>query len=273
VSRLRTVAVTGSASGIGAALCTRLRDGGAQVVGVDRHDADVVADLGSPPGRVAAIEGVARACGGVLDAIVSCAGIASTEPEVLRVNYFGAVAMVSGTRPLLASGADPRAVVVTSASVVHPVDDDVVEACLAHEEERACALPGATGARAYASGKRALARWVRRHAPTPDWAGSGIALNAIAPGTVETPLSAPVLADAAGARYIDRAVPMPLAGHARAEEIAPILAFLAGPECRHVTGQVLFVDGGADAVLTGDDIWGSAELPEYALGLTDDGRS
>jgi enoyl-[acyl-carrier-protein] reductase (NADH) len=66
---------------------------------------------------------------------------------------------------------------------------------------------------------------------------------------------------------------MPLAGHARAEEIAPILAFLAGPECRHVTGQVLFVDGGADAVLTGDDIWRSADLPEYALGLTDDGRS
>ena len=115
---------------------------------------------------------------------------------------------------------------MTSASVVHPVDDDVVEACLAHEEERACALPGATGARAYASGKRALARWVRRYAPTPDWAGLGIALNAIAPGTVETPLSAPVLADAAGARYIDRAVPMPLAGHARPEEIAPMLASL-----------------------------------------------
>ena len=48
VSRRRTVAVTGSASGIGAALCTRPpANGGAQVVGVDRHDADVVADLGT----------------------------------------------------------------------------------------------------------------------------------------------------------------------------------------------------------------------------------
>ena len=231
----------------------------------------MVADLGTPVGRGAAIEGVARACGGVLDAIVSCAGIASTEPEVLRVNYFGAVAMVSGTRPFLASGTDPRAVIVlrrqwcirsTTTSSRH----------VSRTRRTRCTLPGATGARAYASGKRALARWVRRHAPTRDWAGSGIALNAIAPGTVETPLSAPVLADAAGARYIHRAVPMPLAGHARPNEIAPILAFLAGPECRHVTGQVLFVDGGAEAVLTGDDIWCSAELPEYAVGFTDDGE-
>lgn len=38
-------------------------------------------------------------------------------------------------------------------------------------------------------------------------------------------------------------------------------------------GGAQVVDGGADAVLTGDDIWCSAELPEYVLGFTDEGRN
>ena len=127
-------------------------------------------------------------------------------------------------------------------------------------------LPGATGGLGYASSKRALARWVRRQAVTTEWAGAEIALNAVAPGTVETPLSAPVLADEVGAAYVDAAVPMPFGGHARPEELAPLLEFLTGPDCLHVTGQVLFVDGGADAVLMGDDVWRSAPLPEFVLG-------
>ncbi len=262
----RTYAITGSASGIGAALHDRLEDHGARVVGVDLHDAEVLADLGTIDGRALAVAGVAAATDGVLDAVISCAGIAATEPVVVRVNYFGAVAVVAGLRPLLARAVTPRALIVTSASVVHPVDDALVEACLSGDEEGACRLPGATGGLVYASSKRALARWVRRQAITPEWAGAAIALNAVAPGTVETPLSAPVLADPTGAAYIDAAVPMPFGGHARPEELAPLLEFLTGPDCLHVTGQVLFVDGGADAVLLGDDVWRSAPLPEFVLG-------
>jgi NAD(P)-dependent dehydrogenase (short-subunit alcohol dehydrogenase family) len=261
----RTYAITGSASGIGASLRRRLEGRGERVIGIDLHDAEVVADLGTPEGRRAMVDAVTHESGGALDAVVSCAGIASIDPVVVSVNYFGAVAALAGLRPLLAVSDSPRAVVVTSLSVVHPVDDALVNACLAGDEARARSLPAAAGALAYASTKRALARWVRRNAPRDEWAGAGIALNAIAPGTVITPLSAAVLADPAGAAYIDQAVPMPLAGHAHADEIAPVLDFLSGPECRHVTGQVLFVDGGADVVLTGDDVWRSAELPEFAL--------
>ena len=261
----RTYAITGSASGVGLAVRTRVENRGDRVIGIDLHDAEVIADLGTPAGRAAAITSVIDTTGGTLDAVISCAGIAAIDPIVVSVNYFGAVAIVSGLRPLLAESASPRAVIVTSASVVHPVDDAVVDACLAGDEERMITLPGATGGLAYASSKRALARWVRRNAPRAEWAGAGIALNAIAPGTVLTPLSAPVLADAAGAAYIDRAVPMPLAGHAQAEEIAPVLDFLSGPENRHMTGQVIFVDGGADVVLRDDDVWESVALPEFAL--------
>jgi len=41
---------------------------------------------------------------------------------------------------------------------------------------------------AYAGSKLALARWVRRSAPGPEWAGAGVRLNAVAPGAVLTPL-------------------------------------------------------------------------------------
>jgi NAD(P)-dependent dehydrogenase (short-subunit alcohol dehydrogenase family) len=262
----RTYAITGSASGIGAALRDRLEEHGARVIGIDLHDAEVIADPATVEGRAHAIASTAATTDGTLDAVVSCAGIAATEPVVVRVNYFGAVTVVAGLRSLLARGTTPSALIVTSASVVHPVDDALVEACLADDEERACRLPGATSGLAYASSKRALARWVRRQAITTEWAGAAIALNAVAPGTVETPLSAPVLADPTGAAYIDAAVPMPFGGRARPEGLAPLLEFLTGPDCRHVTGQVLFVDGGADAVLAGDDVWSSAPLPEFVLG-------
>jgi len=48
---------------------------------------------------------------------------------------------------------------------------------------------------------------------------------------------------------------MPFGGHAQPEQVAPILAFLASPENTLITGQMLFTDGGAEAVLRGDDIW------------------
>ncbi|MEX2970355.1 hypothetical protein [Streptomyces sp. C184] len=51
------------------------------------------------------------------------------------------------------------------------------------------------------------------------------------------------------------AVPMPVHGHARPEPIAPLLAWLTSPENTHVTDQVVFVDGGADAVPRGADVW------------------
>jgi NAD(P)-dependent dehydrogenase (short-subunit alcohol dehydrogenase family) len=184
------------------------------------------------------------------------------------VNYFGAIATLEGLRPLLLQSASPRAVVVASSSVVHPVDDEIVDACLAGSEDRAAAAPAASTPIVYASSKRALARWVRRNAPNETWAGAGIPLNAIAPGTVVTPLTAPLLADARAAAYVDRTVPMPLAGHATPEEIAPLLDWLSSPENTQVTGQVIFIDGGADAVLGSDDHWRSAEIPEFDIELS-----
>jgi NAD(P)-dependent dehydrogenase (short-subunit alcohol dehydrogenase family) len=56
----RTYAVTGAASGIGAATAHYLRERGARVIACDLHDADVVADLATEDGRAALVEGVTR---------------------------------------------------------------------------------------------------------------------------------------------------------------------------------------------------------------------
>ena len=98
-----TYVVSGSASGIGAALAQRLSDAGHRVIGVDRAGADVRADLASSDGRAAAVAGVLdKVGGGAIDGLVPCAGIAGLtgvdSEMVVSVNYFGAIALVDGLR-------------------------------------------------------------------------------------------------------------------------------------------------------------------------------
>lgn len=252
---MRTTVVTGSASGIGAATAAILQDDGQRVVGVDLRDADVVADLSTAEGRASMVADVRAVTDGSIDAVIACAGIAADSPTTIAVNYFGAVATLEGLRPLLAESMAPRAVVVASVASILGADAEVVDACLAGDEERALAATAANPSMAYLTSKTALARWIRRQAPTDEWAGAGIPLNAIAPGTVTTSMTAELLDAPGGRDMVDAAVPMPLNGHATAQQVAPLLVWLAGTTNSHVTGQVVFVDGGADAVIRGDSTW------------------
>jgi NAD(P)-dependent dehydrogenase (short-subunit alcohol dehydrogenase family) len=252
---IRTCVVTGAASGIGRATCERLERDGHLVLDVDQRDASIVADLATTAGRTAMVEAVARACGGRLDAVVANAGTTASPELCVQVNFFGAVATLEGLRPLLAGSDAPRAVATASSSILNANDPAIVDACLSGDEAAAVATAAGRGLLGYPSSKRALARWIRREAPTALWAGAGIALNAVAPGIVETAMTQPFLADEALRSLLEDAVPMPLAGHARPEEVADLLAFLAAAGTPHLTGQVVFLDGGADTVLRGDDIW------------------
>ena len=72
---MSVIAITGSASGIGAATRKRLEAAGRAVIGVDLREAEVIADLATPPGRDAAIAAVRGAARGRLDGLVVCAGV------------------------------------------------------------------------------------------------------------------------------------------------------------------------------------------------------
>ncbi|MFJ7193962.1 MULTISPECIES: SDR family oxidoreductase [unclassified Streptomyces] len=256
----RTYLVTGAASGIGKATRGRLQDAGHRVIGADLKGSDIAADLSTSEGRAQLVERATELSAGRLDAVIACAGLSLFDPLTVKVNCFGAFATLEGLRPLLAAGNDPRAVVVASVASVHPADQVIVEAVLAGDEDAAVGAAQAAADRGaggviYGSSKQAVARWVRRTAITDEWAGAGIPLNAIAPGTIVTPMTRPLLDDPQTRAVVDASVPMPLHGHARPEQVAPLLDWLTTPENTHVTGQVVFIDGGADAVLRGDGAW------------------
>ena len=108
----RTIAVTGSASGIGAALVRILEARGDRVITVDRVEADLVVDLASAEGRVAAVAGITERCDGVLDGLVTCAGTSVPSPLMVEVNYAGTVELVEGLQPALPASEAGRVAVV-----------------------------------------------------------------------------------------------------------------------------------------------------------------
>ena len=111
----------------------------------------------------------------------------------------------------------------------------------------------------YGSTKRALSRWVRRESIKPAWAGAGIPLNAAGPGIVKTPMVAEMIATPEAVSGILQMVPMPLNGFMEPETVAALLIWLTSVENSHTTGQTIYIDGGSDAVLRGENIWDLAQ--------------
>ena len=257
----RTIVVTGAASGIGKASAELLQERGDTVIGVDLRGTDVNVDLTTAEGRAALVDQVREISGGTIDGVLAIAGLAHPIPATVGVNFFGMVATLEGLRPLLAGSDAPRAAGVASMASLNPVDDELVDAMTAGDEAAALAraevLAGdeSTGYLIYGSTKKAFAQWIRRHAPTDDWAAAGIPLNAIAPGVIVTPMTAPLLDSEEGREQIRAGVPMPLNGFAEAIVPARLLAWLVSEENSHLCGQVVFIDGGSDAVIRGDSTW------------------
>lgn len=248
-------AMTGGATGIGAAVKERLLGEGHQVIVVDIKDADIIADLSTAEGRQAAIDGIRSAAPDGLDGFVPCAGLGpSVRPcsLITKVNYFGAVATIEGVKDLVAK---KRGVIVPISSNSAPMpglNEEHVELMLAGKEEQATVLIDTLDSHnAYAGSKLALTRWMRRN--TVAYAAEGVRMNAVAPGITKTPLTDKVMDDPElGQVMKDFGDSVPTGSLGRPEQIASVICFLLSAEADFVCGSVFFVDGGHDAMLRPD---------------------
>jgi NAD(P)-dependent dehydrogenase (short-subunit alcohol dehydrogenase family) len=223
----RNAIVTGSASGIGAAIVTRLRAEGWTVAGIDLSDAaDHVADVSDPVAVRAAVDEI-RGGVGEIDALVSAAGHYDMTPisqisagalhRMLRVHLGGLRNTAKAVLPSMLDRGAGAIVAVTSELAIGGGDGD------AH----------------YAAAKGAVIGLVRSLAA--ELAGRGVRVNAVAPGPTDTPLlpaDSPWRAPGYLATLPNRRLTQP-------DEIATIAAFLVGPDAAYCTGEVISPNGGA----------------------------
>jgi NAD(P)-dependent dehydrogenase (short-subunit alcohol dehydrogenase family) len=226
---------------------------GHRVIGVDVKDAEIIADLSTADGRDAMVAAVGSQCDGALEGLVVAAGIQKGEAaNIVSVNYFGAIATLDGMRPLLAGGTGGSAVVISSNSTTTQpgVPSDLAELCLSGDEAAARRAAGTDALGAYPATKLALARWVRRHAPTATWVGAGIRLNAIAPGFIDTPMTEGMWDFVSSLADV---FPIPAGRPGRPAEVAGLVDYLLSDDAGFFCGSVLTMDGGTDAALRADD--------------------
>jgi NAD(P)-dependent dehydrogenase (short-subunit alcohol dehydrogenase family) len=248
----RTFVITGAASGLGEAASNRLKAKGHTVIGVDLRGSDINVDLGTEQGRKDMVEQVrARAPDG-LDGIFASAGTSDFERSglVMAVNYFGSLATFEGLHPLL-KGPGARCLAVASCAVLVTSDEiaELEELCIQGKEAEAVALGAKYGTpNAYPASKRALTRWARATSIKPEWAGSGILLNILAPGVVKTPMVTRTLANPESAAILKANSPIAVTDYAEAEVAAELVDFLLNFEGNYIVGQVFFLDGGTEAI-------------------------
>jgi NAD(P)-dependent dehydrogenase (short-subunit alcohol dehydrogenase family) len=236
------VLVTGGTSGIGHAVATAFADAGASVTitGTRPSAASYDGDLARFVYRqldtrdAASVDALARAID-QLDVLVNNAGALlpdgrnEWEPEVfataLALNVEGAMRLTVGCRAALAASA-----LQGGASVVNLVSMSAFRA-----------VPIVPG---YGAAKAALLALTRNLAV--HWVADGIRVNAVAPGLIDTRMTAPM---AAVPKLLEKELRhVPIGRMGTPQEVAAAVLFVASDAASYVTGSVFAVDGGYLAV-------------------------
>jgi NAD(P)-dependent dehydrogenase (short-subunit alcohol dehydrogenase family) len=232
----RRAAVTGAASGIGAATARLLRAQGWRVACLDRNLAGaratagqngvaVEVDVADEGSQVRAFKEVEAAFGG-LDALVAAAGIINTTPffettvaelrTLFDINVIGSFLTVREGAKYMHRGA--RICMVASIS--------------------SYTGGGYVARGAYATSKGAVLTMMKSCAR--ELGPKGIAVNAVAPGFIDTPFVASAMSDPKRRKEVEAAV----GKIGTAEQIAECCAWLVSPAADFVHGETLIADGG-----------------------------
>lgn len=240
-----TAIVTGGASGLGAATAKRFHEGGARVALLDLNEttaSEIATSLGGigigcdvtdEASVVAALEAVAARLGPAR-VLVNCAGIA---PAARIVGRKGPHPLADFRRVLdinLTGSFNTMRLFAERAQQFDPLDDG--ERAVIVNTASVAAFEGQIGQAAYAASKGGIAALTLPAAR--EFAGDGIRVNAIAPGTFETPMLGAMPDEVR--ESLAAAVPFP-SRLGRPEEYAALAAHIV--ENRYVNGTVLRLDG------------------------------
>lgn len=247
----RVYVVTGADTGLGLALAQELKKKATVITSGLGDTVDVRADLSTVEGRSQFIDEIRKRSGGYIDGLALVAGIDSLSALTVRLNYFGTIEVLKGLRPLLAISNCPSVVIVTSSSTLNKGSTTLIKACLTGNEEKAVKFSDVLvrfglGSKIYRSTKYALNSIVRKWSIHGDWAGCGIVLNAVAPGVIDT--EAVRKNWNTHGELFTKSLPQPLGSPGPVSSVVGLIAFLLSSENRFITGQVIFADGGTDAL-------------------------
>ena len=262
--------VTGGSGGIGGKTVEILRSQGHEVLNVDLKDADICANLATKEGRDYVIDTIHEMYPDGIDGLCCNAGVSGACGNlklIVSLNYYGAVNLAHGLFDLLKKKGG--SCVVTSSNTISQgaARPDLVDLLNYSQTKTALSEEAilkivekfddsnlSVGNSIYVTTKYALARWVRR--VSASWAANGVRINSVAPGNVSTPMTATMSTSAKAALA---ALPIPINYGTdelmNPEDIANVIVFLVSPLAHGVNGNVMFVDGGTDALLNSEKVY------------------
>jgi NAD(P)-dependent dehydrogenase (short-subunit alcohol dehydrogenase family) len=223
--------VTGAGSGIGKAAAALFVEQGATVIAADLQGTQITVDAGDEDQVAALVAATVERCGG-LDVMFANAGIsggfaglfeqdAVEWQRILKTNLIGPFVAIKHAAPAIARRGGGS--IICTASVA--------------------GLRSGAGGPAYSASKAGVINLVQVAAQ--QLSGSGVRVNAICPGLIETGMTQAIFEAARGAgkeERIGRLNPLRRGGEPR--EVAQAALFLACAESSYVNGQALIVDGG-----------------------------